>query len=48
MKTEKTNPSRQPARIDDVIRKPYALADVLNRAHVLLAAQPELRETVTV
>src|SRR6266481_3602793 len=36
------------ARIDDVIRKPYALADVLNRAHVLLAAQPELRETVTV
>jgi PAS domain S-box-containing protein len=38
----------QKARIDDVIRKPYALADVLNRAHALLAAQPEPRETVTV
>ena len=37
----------QKARIDDVIRKPYALADVLNRAHALLAAQPETRETVT-
>jgi len=36
----------QKARIDDVIRKPYALADVLNRAHALLAA--ESRETVTV
>lgn len=36
------------ARIDDVIRKPYALADVLNRAHLVLAAQKELRETVTV
>jgi PAS domain S-box-containing protein len=34
----------QKARIDDVIRKPYALADVLNRAHALLAA--ESRETV--
>ena len=38
----------QKARIDDVIRKPYALADVLNRAHALLAAQPGTRETVTV
>jgi CheY-like chemotaxis protein len=38
----------QKARIDDVIRKPYALADVLNRAHTLLAAQPDLRETMTV
>ncbi|MDX6306004.1 MAG: hypothetical protein QOI77_2973 [Blastocatellia bacterium] len=28
----------QKARIDDVIRKPYALADVLNRANILLAA----------
>lgn len=36
----------QKARIDDVIRKPYALADVLNRAHVLLAA--DSRETMTV
>jgi len=36
----------QKARIDDVIRKPYALADVLNRAHALLAA--ESRETVMV
>ena len=35
----------QKARIDDVIRKPYALADVLNRAHALLAS--ESRETVT-
>jgi PAS domain S-box-containing protein len=38
----------QKARIDDVIRKPYALADVLNRAHTLLAAQPDRRETMTV
>lgn len=38
----------QKARIDDVIRKPYALADVLNRAHILLAAQSEPRETMTV
>jgi PAS domain S-box-containing protein len=38
----------QRARIDDVIRKPYALADVLNRAHILLAAQQPARETVTV
>lgn len=34
------------ARIDDVIRKPYALADVLKRAHAVLAAQSDLRETV--
>jgi two-component system cell cycle sensor histidine kinase/response regulator CckA len=38
----------QRARIDDVIRKPYALADVLQRAHAILAAQSERRETVTV
>jgi DNA-binding response OmpR family regulator len=39
----------QKARIDDVIRKPYALADVLNRAHALLAKQLDgYRETVTV
>jgi PAS domain S-box-containing protein len=38
----------QKARIDDVIRKPYALADVLNRAHILLAAQSDPRETMTV
>lgn len=36
------------ARIDDVIRKPYAVADVLARANAILAAQPEHRETVTV
>jgi PAS domain S-box-containing protein len=36
------------ARIDEVIRKPYALADVLQRAQVILAAQSESRETVTV
>ncbi len=36
------------ARIDDVIRKPYALADVLQRANAVLAAQPDSRETVTV
>jgi two-component system cell cycle sensor histidine kinase/response regulator CckA len=36
------------ARIDEVIRKPYALADVLQRAHVILAAQSSHRETVTV
>ena len=38
----------QKARIDDVIRKPYALADVLNRAHAIIAAQSESRETVLV
>jgi CheY-like chemotaxis protein len=38
----------QRARIDDVIRKPYALADVLQRAHAILAARSESRETVTV
>ncbi len=38
------------ARIDDVIRKPYSLADVLNRSNTLLAAQAytRTRETVTV
>jgi PAS domain S-box-containing protein len=36
----------QKARIDDVIRKPYALADVLNRAHALLAT--DSRETMMV
>jgi PAS domain S-box-containing protein len=36
------------ARIDEVIRKPYALADVLQRAQVILAAHSESRETVTV
>jgi PAS domain S-box-containing protein len=35
------------ARIDDVIRKPYALTDVLKRAHAVLAAQPDPRETMT-
>jgi PAS domain S-box-containing protein len=39
----------QKARIDDVIRKPYALADVLNRANILLAAaQSVTSETGTV
>jgi PAS domain S-box-containing protein len=38
----------QNARIDDVIRKPYALPYVLSRANALLAAQPATRETVTV
>ena len=36
------------ACIDDVIRKPYAVADVLARADAVLAAQPETRETVMV
>ena len=37
------------ARIDDVIRKPYAVADVLARAHAVIAAQREAgRETVLV
>jgi PAS domain S-box-containing protein len=36
------------ARIDDVIRKPYAVADVLARAQAILAGQPKPRETVTV
>jgi PAS domain S-box-containing protein len=38
----------QKARIDDVIRKPYSLADVLNRANMVLAAQPKSREAVVV
>ena len=37
------------ARIDDVIRKPYAVADVLARANMVIAAQPDTsRETVLV
>jgi CheY-like chemotaxis protein len=37
------------ARIDDVISKPYALSDVLMRAHSLLARHAtEPRETMTV
>jgi len=37
------------ARIDDVIRKPYAVADVLARANALIAARSnEKRETVLV
>jgi PAS domain S-box-containing protein len=31
------------ARIDDVIRKPYAVADVLNRANLVLAAQTNVK-----
>jgi len=38
----------QRARIDDVMRNPYALAGVLQRAHAILAAQSEPRETVMV
>jgi PAS domain S-box-containing protein len=38
----------QRARIDDVIRKPYALDDVLKRAHWVLANEAKARETVTV
>ncbi len=39
----------QKARIDEVIRKPYAVADVLARANGLLAKQlGRYRETVTV
>jgi len=37
------------ARIDDVISKPYSVADVLMRANAILARQPsQSRETVTV
>lgn len=35
------------ARIDDVIRKPYAVADVLARANLVLAAQP-IKDSETV
>ena len=35
------------ARIDDVIRKPYSLAELLNRAHTVLAAQHERCETMS-
>ena len=38
----------QRARIDDVIRKPFAVADMLHRAHLVLAAQTASRETLTV
>jgi two-component system cell cycle sensor histidine kinase/response regulator CckA len=38
----------QNARIDDVIRKPYALPYVLNRANTLIAAQTVTREAMTV
>jgi len=38
----------QKARIDDVISKPYAVADVLRRANIVLAQQSNVsRETVT-
>jgi CheY-like chemotaxis protein len=37
----------QLARIDDVIRKPYAVADMIKRAQLILAAQPR-QETATV
>jgi PAS domain S-box-containing protein len=44
-----TDEDYERARIDEVIRKPYAVADVLARANTLLAKQAEpLRETVTV
>jgi DNA-binding response OmpR family regulator len=37
------------SRIDDVISKPYALSDVLMRAHTILARHaPDHRETMTV
>jgi CheY-like chemotaxis protein len=37
------------ARIDDVIRKPYAVVDMLARANLVLAQQPtDHREPVTV
>ena len=37
------------ARIDEVISKPYAVADVLMRANMILARESsELRETVLV
>jgi PAS domain S-box-containing protein len=44
-----TDEDYERARIDEVIRKPYAVADVLARANALLAKQAEpLRETVMV
>ena len=44
-----TEEDYQKARIDEVIRKPYAVADVLARANAVLAAQPNgRRETVLV
>lgn len=36
------------ARIDDVIRKPYTLPDVLSRAHTILAQASTQRESITV
>jgi CheY-like chemotaxis protein len=36
------------ARIDEVIRKPYAMADVLATMQILLASKPDKRETLTV
>src|SRR6266849_6775650 len=36
------------ARVDDVIRKPYAIADVLARANLVLAAQPIRRDETVV
>jgi PAS domain S-box-containing protein len=42
-----TKEDHDKARIDDVIRKPYAVADVLNRANQIIAAQSNgKRETV--
>ena len=37
-----------PIGIDDVIRKPYALDDVLKRAHWVLANEAKARETIAV
>ena len=36
----------QRARIDEVIQKPYALADVLTRAHAVLAREPNTHREV--
>jgi PAS domain S-box-containing protein len=42
-----TKEDHDKARIDDVIRKPYAVADVLNRANQIIAAEStEKRKTV--
>jgi PAS domain S-box-containing protein len=42
-----TDEDYEKARIDDVIRKPYSVADVLSRANAILARQASERETVT-
>lgn len=43
-----TDEDYEKARIDDVIRKPYSVADVLSRANAILARQASTaRETVT-